>query len=60
VQVCAVLPNFRLLELQWGEVAWRGELLDPPERFVDGTIAVTEAPGFGVTLDEAVVRQRLM
>jgi galactonate dehydratase len=60
VQVCAVLPNFRLLELQWGEVAWRGELLDPPERFVDGTIAVPEAPGFGVTLDEAVVRRRLM
>jgi L-alanine-DL-glutamate epimerase-like enolase superfamily enzyme len=41
-------------------VAWRGELLDPPERFVDGTIAVPEAPGFGVTLDEAVVRRRLM
>ncbi len=60
VQVCAVLPNFRLLELQWGEVDWRGEVLDPPERFVDGTIAVPDASGFGVTLNEAVVRRRLM
>ena len=29
VQVCAVLKNFRLLEFQWGEVAWRKDILDP-------------------------------
>jgi galactonate dehydratase len=54
VQVCAVLRNFRLLELQWGEAGWRGELLDPPERFVDGSIAVPSRPGLGVALNDAV------
>jgi galactonate dehydratase len=56
VQVCAVLRNFRLLELQWGEVPWRGELLDPPEQFVNGSIAVPSRPGFGVALNDKVAR----
>ena len=33
VQVCAGMANFRILELQWGETAWRGELVVPEERF---------------------------
>src|SRR5918992_388251 len=56
VQVCAVLKNFRLLELQWGEVAWRGDILTPPERFENGTIQVPDRPGFGVELNDRVVR----
>ena len=45
VQVCAVLKNFRLLELQWGEVSWRSEVLQPRELFVNGNIAVPDRPG---------------
>jgi galactonate dehydratase len=60
VQVGAVLGNFRLLELQWGEVDWRSDLLDPPERFQRGTIRVPDRPGFGVALNEPVVRAHLM
>ena len=56
VQVCAVLRNFRLLELQWGEAAWRSEVLDPPEQFVTGSIAVPTRPGLGVALNDRVVR----
>lgn len=56
VQVCAVIDNFRLLELQWGEVPWRAEVLNPPEVFTGGSIAVPDRPGFGVDLNEAVVR----
>jgi galactonate dehydratase len=56
VQVCAVLRNFRLLEFQWGEAAWRAELLDPPEQFVAGSIAVPARPGLGVTLNDRVAR----
>ena len=56
VQVCAVLRNFRLLELQWGEAAWRAELLDPPEQFVAGSIAVPARPGLGATLNDRVAR----
>ena len=60
VQVCAVLKNVRLLEFQWGEVAWRADILDPPERFESGAIRVTDRPGFGVELNEKVVRAHIM
>jgi galactonate dehydratase len=60
VQVCAVLRNFRLLELQWGEAAWRPQVLTPAEQFVNGSIAVPSRPGFGVELDDRVVRAHLM
>ena len=56
VQVCAVLKNFRLLELQWGEVDWRHEVLQPHELFVKGTIRVPDRPGFGIELDDRVVK----
>lgn len=60
VQVCAVIDNFRLIELQWGEVPWRAEILSPPERFEKGTIQVPDRPGFGVGLNDAAVRAHLM
>jgi galactonate dehydratase len=60
IQVCAVIKNFRLLEFQWGEVDWRHDVLNPPERFVQGNIAVPDRPGFGVELNDTVVRAHLM
>jgi galactonate dehydratase len=60
VHVSAVLKNFRVLELQWGEVSWRQDVLSPPERFEKGTIQVSERPGLGIELNEAVVRAHLM
>ncbi len=56
VQVCAVLKNFRLLELQWGEVDWRRDVLEPQEIFERGAIRVPTRPGFGVELNDAVVK----
>jgi galactonate dehydratase len=60
VQVCAGLRNFRLLEFQWGEAPWRHDVLEPPEQFVNGSIAVPARPGFGVELNDRVVRAHLM
>jgi galactonate dehydratase len=60
IQICAVLGNFNLLELQWGEVPWRAEVLNPPEVFKDGSISVPDKPGFGVELNDAVIRPRLV
>jgi galactonate dehydratase len=60
IQVCAVLKNFRLLEYQWGEAAWRHEILKPSERFENGAIRVPDRPGFGIELDEQVVRAHLL
>jgi len=58
IQVCAVLKNFRLLEFQWGEVDWRHEVVQPHERFERGTIRVPDGPGFGIELNDALVRAR--
>jgi len=57
VQVCAGLKNSNFLELQWGEVDWRAEALDPPELFDEGTIRVPDQPRFGIELNERVIRE---
>jgi galactonate dehydratase len=58
VQVCAGMRNVNYLELQYGEADWRPDVLTPRERFVDGTIGISDRPGLGVELDEAVIRAR--
>jgi galactonate dehydratase len=55
--VCATMPNFLILELGFNEVPWRGQLLDPPEIFNNGMLAVPEAPGFGVKLNLEVAKK---
>jgi galactonate dehydratase len=57
VQWCAGLPNFKILEYQWGEVPWRADLVNPPQIFDRGTIAVPSAPGFGIELNDRVVKE---
>jgi len=52
VQICAGMPNFRILELQWGEVDWRSDLIRPAERFDKGSIQVPDRPGFGIRLND--------
>jgi galactonate dehydratase len=60
IQVCAILANFNFLELQWGEVSWRKDVLKPGEVFKDGAIRVPDKPGFGIELNESVIRSRLL
>lgn len=59
-QVCATLPNFNILEFSFGEVPWRAELLDPPERIADGALVMNGEPGFGVALNERVAKAQLL
>ena len=60
VQICAGMRNFRILELQWGEVSWRSELVIPSETFVRGSIEVASRPGFGIGLNDQLVRAHLL
>jgi galactonate dehydratase len=60
VHVCAGMRNATFLELQYGEVGWRGDSLVPAERFVDGAIHVPDRPGFGIALNEDVIRERAL
>jgi galactonate dehydratase len=56
VQICAGMINFRILELQWGEIGWRSQLVTPEERFHEGAIHVPERSGFGIQLNDRVAR----
>jgi len=58
-QVASALSNFAILEYAWGEVPWRAELLDPPERIVDGYLRLPTGPGLGHRLNMDVVREHL-
>ncbi|MDP6416448.1 MAG: enolase C-terminal domain-like protein, partial [Gammaproteobacteria bacterium] len=57
VALCAVLPNFDILEFQWGEQPWRSILVNPPELFEEGSIRVSELPGIGISLDAEVLME---
>ena len=59
-QICNALPNFEILEFQWGEASWRADLVDPPENFQKGELVPAEGPGLGVTLNEKVLREHLL
>ena len=41
-----------VLEYQWGDVAWRRELLAPGERIEDGALVLPSGPGLGAAVDE--------
>ena len=55
VALCAALPNFEILEYQWGEQPWRSSLIEPVEQFVNGNIEVSDQPGFGINLNQRVL-----
>jgi len=55
--VAATLPNFLILELSYGEVPWRAELIDPPEELINGRLSLSARPGLGITLNEKTLRR---
>ena len=55
--LCAATPNFDILEYQWGEQLWRNTLVEPSESFHDGSIIISDQPGFGIVLNEKVLEQ---
>lgn len=58
--VCAGMPNFHILEFSFGEVPWRAELVDPPERIERGHLALPGRPGFGIALNPKIVKKYLI
>ncbi len=53
----AGLRNCEILELQWGEVGWRGELLQPTEPIQAGKAEIPKRPGFGISWNERLARK---
>lgn len=56
--LCAAIPNASYLEFHALEVGWWDDLLTRSDPLIDeGVVLVPEAPGYGVDLDESVVRE---
>jgi galactonate dehydratase len=56
--VMAAAAAARPLEHAVHEVDWRAELLDPPERSVDGALAIPAGAGLGATLNRSTIARR--
>ncbi|MCA9858896.1 MAG: mandelate racemase/muconate lactonizing enzyme family protein [Thermomicrobiales bacterium] len=57
--VCAAMNNFLVIEFHAHDVEWWKDLVDGTPPIVDGFIAMTDAPGHGLTLNEDVARANL-
>ena len=55
-QWCAAIPNARILEFDVDDVPWRDELVTARPEIAGGELRVPAGPGWGVELDEAVLR----
>lgn len=56
-QFAAGIENLDSLELQWGQVPWRADVTDPPERVRSGMLEVAAGPGLGIELNDRLVAE---
>jgi L-alanine-DL-glutamate epimerase-like enolase superfamily enzyme len=53
---CALVPNFRVMEIDIDSVSWRDELFINAPVVENGDLIVPDRPGWGVDVNEAAVR----
>ncbi len=53
---CAALPNYRIMEIDVDDVAWKDDLVTEPPEIVDGYLIVPQKPGWGADVNEEAVR----
>ena len=51
-QLCATCENFKILEYEHDDVAWRNEIVSDPIEITDGCIELSEKPGLGSDIIE--------
>jgi L-alanine-DL-glutamate epimerase-like enolase superfamily enzyme len=52
---CATIGNFRIMEIDIDDVPWKDEVVSPPV-VEAGHLVMSDAPGWGVEVDEAAIR----
>ncbi|MEL7467884.1 MAG: mandelate racemase/muconate lactonizing enzyme family protein [Pseudomonadota bacterium] len=52
---CAAIANFRIMEIDIDDVPWKDEVVTPPV-IEDGYLHLTDAPGWGVEVNEEAIR----
>jgi len=53
---CAVLPNFRIMEIDIDDVPWKDDLVTQPPVIEDGHLVLPTGPGWGADLNEDAIR----
>ena len=57
VQLCAVLPNVRIMEIDIDDVPWKKDLVTNPPTIENGYIKIPTGPGWGAEIVEEVLRE---
>jgi galactonate dehydratase len=55
---CAVVPNFRIMEIDIDSVPWRDEFVTAVPAIEKGELVLPTAPGWGMEINEKAVRAR--
>ncbi|WP_158743531.1 mandelate racemase/muconate lactonizing enzyme family protein [Acidisphaera sp. L21] len=54
----AAVPNVRIMEIDIDEVPWKWDFLSDRLTVTDGHLAIPQAPGWGVEVDESAIARR--
>jgi L-alanine-DL-glutamate epimerase-like enolase superfamily enzyme len=55
-QLCALVPNFRIMEIDVDDVPWIDSLVSTPPQIENGILRLSAAPGWGTEVNEEAVR----
>ena len=53
---CAAIPNFRVMEIDIDDVAWKDALVTAPPVIEAGELLIPTGPGWGASVNEDVIR----
>lgn len=56
--LCAIVPNFRVMEIDIDSVSWRDEFFTTVPVVENGEFVMPTGPGWGIEVNEAAVRAR--
>ena len=55
---CAIVPNFRVMEIDIDSIPWRDEFVMTPPTIENGEFVLPTGPGWGVEVNEKAIRAR--
>ncbi|UCD70068.1 MAG: mandelate racemase/muconate lactonizing enzyme family protein [Betaproteobacteria bacterium] len=54
--LCAAVPNFRVMEIDVDDVAWKDDIVTAVPKIEDGHLVIPDGPGWGTDVNEEAVR----
>ena len=54
---CAAIPNFRIMEIDIDDVAWKDDIVTHPPEIENGELVIPDRPGWGTEPNEEVIAE---